>query len=231
MKINLGVVGMTAILCAAAADSATITGLYNTGVDDGGTVLAQGVADPHYVLAGGTATTYNIGSYVQAADATYIAADAGVLPGLAADVPDQDATYIAGDAGGSQASTNPAIYTLTFSLAGLDPNSASISGLFSADNHATAYLNGTQIAHTDTFSSFTSFSATSGFLAGANTLSFSVLDDGAPSAFEVSALHGTASLPSAAAVPEPATWAMMLGGFGLVGGAMRRRQRARVSFG
>lgn len=27
------------------------------------------------------------------------------------------------------------------------------------------------------------------------------------------------------AVPEPATWAMMLGGFGMVGGAMRRRRR------
>jgi hypothetical protein len=27
------------------------------------------------------------------------------------------------------------------------------------------------------------------------------------------------------AVPEPATWAMMVGGFGLIGGAMRRRQR------
>ena len=33
----------------------------------------------------------------------------------------------------------------------------------------------------------------------------------------------------AAAVPEPATWAMMLGGFGLIGGAMRRR-RASVQF-
>lgn len=30
----------------------------------------------------------------------------------------------------------------------------------------------------------------------------------------------------AAAVPEPATWAMMIGGFGLVGGAMRRRKAA-----
>lgn len=29
-----------------------------------------------------------------------------------------------------------------------------------------------------------------------------------------------------AAVPEPATWAMMIGGFGLVGGAMRRRVKA-----
>jgi hypothetical protein len=28
------------------------------------------------------------------------------------------------------------------------------------------------------------------------------------------------------AVPEPATWAMMIGGFGLVGGAMRRRSAA-----
>jgi len=33
-----------------------------------------------------------------------------------------------------------------------------------------------------------------------------------------------------AAVPEPATWAMMLAGFGLVGGAMRRRTRTAVSF-
>ena len=31
-------------------------------------------------------------------------------------------------------------------------------------------------------------------------------------------------------VPEPATWGMMLVGFGIVGGAMRRRQRTSVSF-
>jgi PEP-CTERM motif len=35
----------------------------------------------------------------------------------------------------------------------------------------------------------------------------------------------------AAAVPEPATWAMMLTGFGIVGTALRRRQRVSVSFG
>ena len=32
-------------------------------------------------------------------------------------------------------------------------------------------------------------------------------------------------------VPEPASWALMLGGFGLVGGAMRSRRKAAVSFG
>ena len=34
----------------------------------------------------------------------------------------------------------------------------------------------------------------------------------------------------AAAVPEPATWAMFIGGFGMIGGAMRRRQRTAVRF-
>lgn len=33
------------------------------------------------------------------------------------------------------------------------------------------------------------------------------------------------------AVPEPASWAMMVGGFGLIGGAIRRRQRMSVAFG
>lgn len=33
-----------------------------------------------------------------------------------------------------------------------------------------------------------------------------------------------------APVPEPASWALMLGGFGLVGGAMRSRRKAAVTF-
>ncbi len=33
-----------------------------------------------------------------------------------------------------------------------------------------------------------------------------------------------------AAVPEPASWAMMIAGFGLIGGTMRRRGRTRVIF-
>ena len=32
------------------------------------------------------------------------------------------------------------------------------------------------------------------------------------------------------AVPEPATWAMMMGGFALIGSAMRRRQKMAISF-
>lgn len=40
---------------------------------------------------------------------------------------------------------------------------------------------------------------------------------------------GTLSISES--VPEPASWAMMLGGFGLIGGAMRSRRKAAVSFG
>ncbi|MFW2850399.1 PEPxxWA-CTERM sorting domain-containing protein [Sphingomonas sp. TX0543] len=36
--------------------------------------------------------------------------------------------------------------------------------------------------------------------------------------------------PFVAAVPEPATWAMMIAGFGLTGAALRRRRRTRVVF-
>jgi len=38
------------------------------------------------------------------------------------------------------------------------------------------------------------------------------------------------TLTGTTAVPEPATWALMLGGFGLAGAALRRRQRANVRF-
>jgi hypothetical protein len=41
----------------------------------------------------------------------------------------------------------------------------------------------------------------------------------------------SASYVDVGAVPEPATWAMMIGGFGMVGGAMRRRRvSTKVSF-
>jgi hypothetical protein len=43
-------------------------------------------------------------------------------------------------------------------------------------------------------------------------------------------LHVGAAAP-VMAVPEPAGWALMLMGFGLIGGAVRARRRSAVSFG
>jgi hypothetical protein len=44
------------------------------------------------------------------------------------------------------------------------------------------------------------------------------------------AQYGGNTTIQAAAVPEPASWAMMIVGFGAVGGAMRRRNRTSVKF-
>ena len=38
------------------------------------------------------------------------------------------------------------------------------------------------------------------------------------------------SAPPASGVPEPASWAMMVGGFGLVGGALRGRRASKILF-
>jgi hypothetical protein len=46
----------------------------------------------------------------------------------------------------------------------------------------------------------------------------------------LSAQRVRSNITEMSAVPAPATWAMFIGGFGLVGGAMRRR-KASVSFG
>jgi len=44
------------------------------------------------------------------------------------------------------------------------------------------------------------------------------------------ASNGTFSAAVSGAVPEPATWAMMIAGFGMTGAALRRRQTVKVSF-
>ena len=58
---------------------------------------------------------------------------------------------------------------------------------------------------------------------GANFVGDAHFDPG-----EAFALNRTAA--TFAAVPEPASWAFMLGGFGLVGGVMRMRRKAATSF-
>jgi len=45
-----------------------------------------------------------------------------------------------------------------------------------------------------------------------------------PEVGKIATNQGPVTVPGA--VPEPATWAMMIGGFGMVGGAMRRRRTA-----
>jgi hypothetical protein len=55
-------------------------------------------------------------------------------------------------------------------------------------------------------------------------LDFQVQDFGPPTALRVDNLQGTADLAGVGGVPEPATWAMMLIGFGGLGAVLRRRR-------
>ena len=49
-------------------------------------------------------------------------------------------------------------------------------------------------------------------------------------AFALNHIAATFAPAATAAVPEPASWALMLGGFGLVGGALRSRRKVPVRF-
>jgi hypothetical protein len=198
----------------APAFAVQIAGLYNTGVDNNGNVLAAGVHDTHYVLndgasKGGGPYVYENPNYAATRD---------------------DAAFIAAFADGGFRQ-NPATYALTFDLTGYDPATAFISGRFAADDVAEIFLNGVSTGlSTDTFYELTDFRVDTGFVAGLNTLTFKLTDtQGEPSALFVDRIEGAVE-PAVAAVPEPASWAMMVGGFGLIGAATRRRQRTNIRF-
>jgi len=64
---------------------------------------------------------------------------------------------------------------------------------------------------------------------GTNTLSLTTAGGDALSLIVAQFTLPVGAAPPPPTVPEPASWAMMVGGFGLIGGAMRRR-KATVSF-
>ena len=66
----------------------------------------------------------------------------------------------------------------------------------------------------------TTYAADSAFFAGPLTLGFDGIGTASPS---VDKVRLTTRAIAASAVPEPATWTMMLAGFGLVVFGMRRR--------
>ena len=206
-KIRL--LGAAALMLAPqVANADPIPGLFNTGVDSAGHALSVGASDLHYTVGGATPVVsgYN---YPNA----YPAGANFITSGLS-------------DIG-------PYSYSLSFDLTGLDSSTASLSGLFASDDSASVYLNGILLASTPPagFSVFTAFTASSGFLAGLNTLNFATYNTGGPEALGVANLTGSARALSGTvpAVPEPGTWAMMLAGFGMIGFAARRRQSVKTS--
>ena len=190
------------------AGATTIIDLYNTGVNNSHVVTTGNGADIHWALAGGTAYTGGTnGSFPIGPWVNDNASSRWITP-----------TTNAGD--GTPVATYS--FSTTFDLTGFRLSDASISGTFAADDSATIFLNGVQIGSGGGYSFLTAFGATSGFVAGVNTLRFDVLNSGAgPTGLNV-------GVSGVAFVPEPATWGLMIAGFGMVGFAARRR-RATVT--
>lgn len=192
-------------LAAAPANALVIASLYSTGVATQGVATTGNGADPHWTLVGGTAFnggtngSFPIGPWVgDTGSVRWITPTANAADG----VPVQNYTF-----------------ETTFTLGAF--TSANFSGRFAADDSVTEVrLNGVTIPISGGgFSFLTNFSyAGNAFQTGLNTLSFDVINSGAgPTGLQV-------EIAGASFVPEPATWGLMVVGFGLVGVSARRRK-------
>ena len=133
------------------------------------------------------------------------------------------------------------LYSFTISTPGLF--SVNVGSNLSADNDAKLFLfnNFGQLVASDDDSGVglrPQFNAGSiaGLTAGQYFLAYNLYDatpiftdgtlsgwDRAPNPFQIG--NYTLTIGGAGGVPEPGTWAMMIAGFGLIGGAMRRRMK------
>jgi hypothetical protein len=207
--------GLAAALTASQARAASITSLYSTGTNAAHGLLPANAPDTHYIMSAGSSDgTTGLTPFV-------------VPPGFP--IP----PWVANTSTAQWITpkmpepVNGAYnYTTTFSLTGLIPGTASITGKLSADDELTGIvLNGVLLPITTpdgSFTSFHNFSITSGFVAGVNTLEFLTMNTHNVVTGLIVDMTGTAT-----AVPEPASLAML--GIGLSGLLAYRRFLKRAS--
>ena len=220
MLSNRSRLAVPAILCLALAFAGQAKAdpilLFNTGVDSGGALLPGGTPDPHYDLISSpdpslaTAFVSDLipNSYIpNGPDSKWIGPGVDLTLGYPAGI------YI---------------YRTTFDLTGFDPTTAVITGNFASDNDASILLNGASTgigSPFNGFGSFTSFTISSGFVSGLNTLDFRVSEaGGSPTALRVE-LSGTVQVR---AVPEPSSLALIASG-GIAGLGLWRRRRKQIA--
>jgi hypothetical protein len=199
------------------AQATPITTLYNTGVNNAGTVLANATLnDPHYVLtsvAGNSTTQTRIRTSVGGYPIPPYLGDNA----LSAWIGPNNSNDLSGPVGNF-------IYSTTFDLTGFDLNTVSIAGLWSSDNQGLDILiNGVSLgftsANTQFAIGFASFLINSNFVSGINTIDFVIFNDGGPTALRTQMI-GTGDLQ---AVPEPESIALL--GLGLVAISFARKRK------
>jgi hypothetical protein len=167
------------VLMAGVPAVAGVIQVYGTGLNASSGLLNPGDIDPHYVLVSGSpipgpayANTPFSGWVGNTASSQWIGPVANVNSGA----PPQPG------AEGCAANCNYD-YRTTFDLTGLNPGTALLAGSWATDNSGQIWLNGVPTSNTlvePGYHALFSFSITSGFVAGVNTLDFIVNNFGYP---------------------------------------------------
>jgi hypothetical protein len=227
-KAGLGLALLTVAGLAATAPVQAQT-LYSTGFSSSGTLLGNGDTDGNYTL-------------------TYLRTSAPTASSLAS--PGSTSAEVRTSAGGypidsvtgpylADSTTSRWISPIVFDNAvgyydyqttfTLTPGQNSISGQWSTDNEGyNIYLNttstGNSIPNTLSYTSYTPFTISSGFIVGQNTLHFVVHNDGGHTALRVDGLQG------ATVAPEPSSFAVFgFLGLGMAGLMLKARKRSMAS--
>jgi PEP-CTERM motif len=212
MKTQLRIASMSLLALALLALAVTpsfansIT-IYSTGAGLG----SGGVSDPNYQVFSAPSGVPVGGQALTLIDSGWVAAPAGTQ-------------WINPFGDTENAPAGYYDYRTTFSLTGLDPGTASLSGYWAADNGASILLNGSAAVGTGTiipspygFKNLTAFTITGGFQPGLNTLDFVVYNESGETGL-VAEITGTAS-----PAPEPSSLLLMGSGLIGLGGALRRK--------
>lgn len=104
-----------------------------------------------------------------------------------------------------------------------NPNGATFTAMLNGSPFASFTASSLAVTTWQTFSGSNTFLATT-----TGPFTFNFTSNGFPAKdFVVDRVYLTAT-DTISAVPEPASWAMMLGGFGIMGAALRRRRKAEL---
>jgi hypothetical protein len=180
-----------------------LPGIYNTGLSDSGTLLADGQVDPHYKLVLNPNNPASSNSVVQDSTAWPIAGGPWI--------PNSSMSKWIGPAFNTVgAATGNYSYQLSVDLTGYDPRTAFLAGSWAADDTGSIFLNGvdTGFLSTNYFASFSTFTLTNGFVLGTNLIEFRISNAASPTGLRVENLQGTLqpeTVPFVGTQPEGAT--------------------------